>query len=135
MGVANNEIQVLWSTASSKSVSSGGNETSDAFSFTSTAFDATITLKADNEGTPASGDEIDFYLLLTAGDPDGASTSEYPTDDSDGLFLATLDTNSDDPAISTVNIPVSVGGKLHAVSGASSNSITVSACINEKTAS
>jgi len=135
MGAANNEIQVQWSSANSVSVSSGSAQTSDVFSFSGGAVDAVATVKADNAGTPASGDTVDFYLLLSAGDPDGSGANEFPNDDSDGHFLARLDTNADDPAIATVAIPVGVQGKIYAKSNASSNSITVSACINEKVVS
>jgi len=134
MAVANNEQQVTWSSSNSVSVSAGGSQTSDAVSFSATAFDAMITLKADNNGTPASGDTVDFYALLSCGDPDGASSDEYPNDNSDGIFLARLDTDADDPAIATVGLPVGKGAKVYAKSDASSNAITVSACINEKTA-
>ena len=134
MAVANNEQQVTWSSTNSVSISAGGNQMSDAVSFSSTTFDAMITLKADNNGTPASDDTIDFYALLSCGDPDGSASDEYPNDDSDGIFLASLDTNADDPAIATVGIPVAKGVKLYAKSNAASNAITVSACINEKTA-
>ena len=135
MAIANNEIQVQWSSANSVSVSAGGSQTSDAFSFSATAFDAMVTLKADNNGTPASEDSVDFYYLPTAGDPDGASADEYPADDTNGIPLARLDTYAEDPCVVTVMIPVAKGGKLYAKSNAASNSITVSACINEKTAS
>jgi len=136
MAVANNEIQVQWDSGSnSKSVTAAGTATSDAFSFSATAVDAQVTLKADNASTPASGDTIEFYLLATCGDPDGASTDEYPVDSDDGILLAVLDTYANDPAVKTVGCPVAKGGKLHARSTASSNAITVSACINEKTVS
>ena len=134
MAVANNEQQVTWSSSNSVSVSAGSSQTSDAVTFSSTAFDGMATLKADNNGTPASGDTVDFYALLSCGDPDGASADEYPNDDSDGIFLARLDTNVDDPALATVGVPIAKGMKIYAKSNASSNAITVSACINEKTA-
>jgi len=134
MAVANNEIQVTWSAAHFKSVSAGASEASDAMSFSATAFDAMVTLKADNSSTPASGDTVDVYALLSCGDPDGAADDEFPNDDSDGVFLARLDTNADDPAIATVALPVSKAVKIFAKNNASSHAITVSACINEKTA-
>lgn len=134
MVVANNELQILWATASSKSVASGGNATSDAMSFSATAAEAVITMKAKNAGTPASGDTIEVYALLTCGDPDGAGADEYDTV-GHAIHLATLDTNTDDPAIQSANLPVSKGVKIYVVSNAGSNSITVSACINEKTVS
>jgi hypothetical protein len=48
-------------------------------SFSAAAFDAMITLKADNSGTPASGDTVDFYALLSCGDPDGSGGDEFRT--------------------------------------------------------
>ena len=59
MVVANNERQVTWSSSNSVSVSAGSTQASDAASFSATAFAAMITLKADNGGTPASGDTVD----------------------------------------------------------------------------
>jgi len=134
MAVANNEQQVTWSSSNSVSVSAGSSQTSDTVTFSSAAFEGMVTLKADNNSTPASGDTVDFYALLSCGDPDGASADEYPNDDSDGIFLARLDTDADDPAIATVAMPIAKGVKIYAKSNASSNAITVSACINEKTA-
>jgi len=134
MAVANNEQQVTWSSSDSISVSAAGTQTSDAVAFSATAFAAMIMLKADNNGTPASGDTVDFYALLSCGDPDGSSSDEYPNDDSDGIFLARLDTDADDPALATVALPVAKAARIHARNNASSNAITVSACINEKTA-
>jgi hypothetical protein len=93
-----------------------------------------ITLKADNSTTPAAGDTIDFYVLPTCGDPDGSGSAEYPNDEKDGIFLATLDTTDNDPAIATVPFPIACTNfKLYAKSNASTNAITVSACVNEKT--
>ena len=136
MAVANNEIQIEWDSGnSSKSVNAAGSATSDVFSFSATAVDAMITLKADNAGTPASGDTVELYLLATCGDPDGNSTDEYPADNDEGILMAALDTNVNDPAVKTVTCPVAKGAKLFAKSNASSNAITVSACINEKTVS
>lgn len=136
MAVANNEIQVEWDSGNnSKSISAGGTATSDTFSFSGTAVDAMVTLKADNAGTPASGDTIEVYLLATCGDPDGVSTDEYPEDSDEGILLGVLDTYANDPAVRTVNCPVAKGGKIHAKNNAASNAIVVSACINEKTVS
>ena len=134
MAVANNEIQVTWSSSNSTSVSAQATAASDAMSFSASAFDAMVTLKTDHSGTPVSGDTVDVYALLSCGDPDGAGADEFPNDDSDGIFLARLDTYADDPAIATVTIPVTKAVKLFAKNNASSNAITVSACIHEKTA-
>ena len=134
MTVANNDHQVTWSSSNSISVSAGSTQTSDAITLSTSAFAAMITLKADNSGTPASGDTVDFYALLSCGDPDGSAGDEYPNDDSHGIFLARLDTTADDPAIVTVSLPVAKAAKIRAKSNAWSNAVTVSACMNEKTA-
>ena len=135
MAIGNNELQVVWSSVNYKDLTSGTpTATSDQFTFSTAAYAGMITLKADNQGTPASGDTVEFYALLSCGDPDGSASAEFPNDDSDGIFLAILDTNADDPAIATVKIPVEARyGRLYAKSGATSNTIRVSACINEKT--
>ncbi len=135
MALANNEIQIQWSGADSVSVSAGGNQTSDAFLFSQAALDAMITLKADNAGTPAGGDTVEFYLLATCGDPDGSASDEFPLNHNDGILLAVLDTYANDPAVRTVACPVAKSGKLFAKNASSGRVITVSACVNEKVVS
>jgi hypothetical protein len=137
MAVASNEVQVKWNTGNDTyALGSGSEYTSDEMTYSATAFEATITLKADNSTTPADGDTVDFYLLNSAGDPDGSGSEEFPNDETDGQFLARLDTYTpgNDPAIATIHIPVSVKFKVFAKNNASTNSITISACVNEKTA-
>lgn len=134
MAITVNEVQVDWGTgpADSTSVASSGNKTSNAFVINQTCFQATLEAKADNDGTAAAGDTVDFYLLATLGDPDAAGASEYGTTTQD-LHLCTLDTNSDDPAICTVQIPMPlVGGMIYAVNNSAGRAITVSACILEQ---
>lgn len=132
MAVSETEIQVTWSASNSVSVSAGGNATSDAITFDETAVARQIQLKADNASAATSGDTITFRLLQSLGDPDGASTDEYESV-GHGLLLGVLDTNTDDPAGLVVPIPETIkSGKIYAVSGAASNSITVSATVLEK---
>lgn len=132
MAITRSETQVTWAAATSKSVAAGGNAESDAFTVDATCFQAQIEVKADNEGTPAAGDIVAFYLHLTLGDPDGAAASEYGTGTQD-VALGSLNTNADDPAVMTKRLPLPVlGGKVYAVSSASSNAITVSATILEQ---
>ena len=135
MALANNEIQVAWATAASKSVAAAAAETSDAMTLSQTAIERAVTIKADNAGTPASGDTVDIYLLATCGDPDGAGASEYSSNIYDGEFLVRLNTygSGQDPAVATVTISSAVvDAKLLAKSNAASNAIVVSACVNEK---
>ena len=133
MAIARSEIQVIWSTALFLSIAAAGNGTSDAITPSANGIAYQITLKADNGGTPASGDTVDFFLMRTSGDPDGTATDEYDTA-GDALPLGTLDTNSVDPALMTVDIPVAwKGAKLYAVNNSAANSIVVSAAIYEVT--
>jgi len=130
----NNEIQIQWTAANSISIAFGNNATSDVFAFSTNGSFAHTQLKADNDGAAAAGDTVDFFLLLTCGDPDGAGADEYDTVNH-AIPLGTLDTNSEDPAIRTVNCPMVKGGRLYAVNNSAGRAITVSACILEKTVS
>ena len=134
MAVTHNQTQLTWPTAAnSKSVSSGSAEESEVFTPNTAVLPGglAITLKADNGGTPASGDIVTFKILQSCGDPDGASSDEYDTP-GHATVLAALDTNVEDPAIRTVMIPASIKNfKLRAENGASSNSITVSAKVGD----
>ncbi len=132
--LANNEIQITWSAANNLSIAFGANVTSDVFAFSTNGSYAHIQLKANNDGAPAAGDTVSFFLLLTCGDPDGAGADEYDTV-GHAIPLGTLDTNSEDPALRTVNCPMVLGGRLYAVNNSAGRAITVSACILEKTVS
>jgi hypothetical protein len=123
------ETQVQWSSSNSVSVSSGSSQTSDAFTITDTT--ARILLKADNSTTPATDDQIYFWLIETSGDPDGTGTDEYSSAGHAEL-LAILDTNDEDPALKTVQLPLPhKSGKIYAEgsSAGTTNAITVSATI------
>lgn len=131
MAITRNEIQVQWGAVNSVSVASGSEETSDSFAVDATCFQAMLQAKADHGGTPASGDVVRFYLLATLGDPDGDVADEYGTDEQD-VFLLALDTNADDPAVASVQIPMPIkGGKILAKNDGAS-AITVSAIILEQ---
>lgn len=131
MAISKSNTQVTWSSATSKAVGSSSNETSDAHTFSSNSVTAMITIKADHSGTPATGDTVDFFLLYTTGDPDAASSDEYDSV-GHGMHIASLDTNADDPAIKTVEIPVSAKGfKVYAKNNDPNATITVSAEVYE----
>ena len=128
MPVQKSSVQILWDAGSyTKSISSSSNATSDAHTLSSTAVSAMLTLKADYGASASSSDTIDFYLLFTTGDPDGAGADEYDTT-GHGMHVATLSLSTDDPSQKTVEIPVSAKGfKLYAVNNSSSSTMTVSA--------
>jgi len=126
MAITTNTVAVLWSTAATKSVAAAATEISDNEDVTGADCpEVTLTLKADNAGTPASGDVVDFYVSKSA---DGGTT--YDTVEN-YQHLTQIDTYtpSADPSSKTVsfNIEGVTDWKLVAISGAASNSITVSA--------
>lgn len=138
MAITRHESAVLWSTANSVSVTAGSNQTSDILALDETCVNAQITLKADNSTTPASDDIIYFWLLQSAGDPDGAAVAdEYDTPEH-ALRLGSINTSDDDPGIMTVQLPLPQKGiKIYAegATAGSTNSITVSAVVAEQRAS
>ncbi len=138
MAITITETQVTWDTGSnSDSVSAGGNVTSDEVNLNATCIAAQVSLKADNSTTAASDDIIDFWLLQTSGDPDGAGSDEFDTT-GHAVHLARLDTSTEDPAGATVPLPHTQKGlKIYAegATAGSTNAITVSATITEKRSS
>ncbi len=132
MAVTKSETQITWPTAANNlSVAASSTGTSEAFTFDATSINAMIALKADNNGTPATGDTVSFYLVYTLGDPDGSSTDEYDTT-TQGTLLATVDTVATDPGQTTVSVnPSAKGGKIYAVNNNATRAITVAATLYE----
>lgn len=126
---------LTWSATASVSVSNGSNATSDAFTFNASDWAAAIQIDANNNGTPASGDTLDCYILWSAGDVLGDSASDYDTVEHAQL-LGRLDTNTsntpgEDPARRTFPLPniAALGFKLYCVNNSSGRSITVRAMV------
>jgi len=129
MAITRTETQVLWAAAVTKSVAAAGAETSDAFTFPVDQGGISISIKADNAGTPAAGSTLDVYVLLTNGDPDADADSADEYDSTGhGRFLCQIDTNTDDPAHITVELSTAAqGGKLYVENNDATNAVTVSA--------
>lgn len=102
---------IQWSASSSKTINSATAVTSDAFAFNVEDWEADIYITADNQGTPASGDYVDFWWAYT---PD--ATNYDSTEHAE--YLGRLDTYStntpgEDPAAFTRPLrTASKGGKL-----------------------
>lgn len=132
MAISRSTQQVTWASANSVSVAIGGATNSDIVTLAAATFAAAVTLKADNAGAPASGDTVDFYILRSTGDPDADpdTADEYDSNDTlHPVFLKRLDTNTTDPAVATIELPIAAQKvKIRAVNNAAS-SVTVSAQI------
>lgn len=69
---------------------------SDAFQLAAGDWQGKIQLWSDNQGTPASGDTVEWRLLATLGSVDGSAGDDYVNADN-GKFIALHDTyNNDD---------------------------------------
>lgn len=129
----NNDAAVTWSASSTKSLTSNTTrEASDAVSINADAVQASLQVKIDNSGTPASGDTVDLWISWS---PDA---SVYDTEEH-AQFLGRLDTYAtndpgEDPASRTYTLNVS--GKqsfklLARGNQAASRNVTLSAIYNE----
>ena len=135
MASTREETQITWSSASSISVSSSSNSTSDAFAFNASDWSAAIQINADNNGTPASGDTVDVYILWTTGDILGDSGDDYDTVEH-AQRLCRLDTYAtntpgEDPARVTIPLDniAAKGFKIYAANNSAGRAITVRARI------
>lgn len=137
MAITRHESGILWSAATSVSVTAGSSQTSDVLVLDATCVAAQVTLKADNSTTAASDDIIYFWLLQSAGDPDGAAVADEYDTTGHALFLGSIDTSIEDPGLMSVSLPIPQKGiKIYAegITAGSTNSITVSAVVTEQRA-
>lgn len=133
MAITRNELKVLFGTNNTVSIATVSTDTSDLITLGATTVSASITVKADNAGTPAAGDTVDVYVVLSSGDPDGAAIAdEFASEDTThARFLGQLNTNVTDPALATFPYPVTPqAGKLY-TSNNGASSVTFSAVVEE----
>lgn len=137
MAISHAKTQVKWPTnANTTSIAFGAPQNSEEVTLSTNAIARQLSVKVDNAGTPGAGDTATVYLLRTSGDPDADAdvTDELDTDDH-GLWLMQLDTNLDDPAIRTVDVPTAFEKcKVRIVNNSAADSYTCSAQFEEVTA-
>lgn len=104
MAASRQEIQVTWSAANTKTLNTNNWVVSDEITLNVDDWNAFINVRGDNQGTPASGDEVELRLLPTTGDVDnGAGADDYPDVNTagstgSGVLLGVIDTyNRYDP--------------------------------------
>lgn len=128
----NNDAAIQWSASSTKSLNTTGRFDSDAVSIHADAVQASLQVKVDNSGTPASNDVVDVWIKWSA---DG---TEYDTDEH-AMYLGRLDTVAandpgEDPATRTFTLNVSGKQSFKLTSRAfqgGTRAITISAIYNE----
>lgn len=141
MGLTRVETDILWSGVAGTTLNAATVFTSDAFTFDPTTVAASIALSADNQGTPASGDTVTFYLAYTSGDLLGNTGDDYDTDEH-AIPIGVIDTYptntpGEDPGRRTITIPTTVpkGAKLLAVApNAATRNIIIRARLTERRA-
>lgn len=106
-----NEAQITWSASSSITVSSATMQVSDAVTLNVEDWDGSISVSADNQGTPASGDTCDVYVLWSNGDLLGDTGNDYDTVEH-AQFIGRVDTYTantpgEDPARRTWQLDLS----------------------------
>lgn len=141
MAITRVETDILWAAAAGKTLTVATPVASDAFTFDATCVGATLSVSADNQGTPASGDTVTFYIAYTSGDLLGDTGDDYDTDEHAipiGV-VDTLGTNTpgEDPARRTFTLPTTIpkGAKLLAVApNAATRNIIIRARLTEQRA-
>lgn len=135
MATTNPEVQIQWTgPADTDSVASGGQEESLEVTPDQTTWEIVVSFKADRAGT-ASDANVDVFLLVSSGDPDGAGADEFDTDEH-AIWLANVDCAAgSDPAQETFELPfVPYKYKILVVNNGATDAITVSCTSREKRA-
>lgn len=141
MAITRVETGITWGAAASVTLNAATVFASDAFTFDATCIGGSIAVSADNQGTPAAGDTVTFYLAYTSGDLLGDTGDDYDTDEH-AIPIGVVDTYltntpGEDPARRTLMLPsvVPKGAKLLAVApNAATRNIVVRARLTEQRA-
>lgn len=114
MGLGRTEQQVTWAAANTKTLNSATRVDSDEIPIDLSVVAISISVRCDNQGTPASGDVLNVYVKWTNGDLDaGGGANDYDSDEY-AMPLMVLDTYAtntpgEDPATRTLPIDPNMG--------------------------
>jgi hypothetical protein len=114
MGLARAEQQITWSAANTKTLSASTRADSDAMAIDSTCVAISVSVRCDNQGTPASGDVLNVYVKWSNGDLDAGGGADDFDSDEYAMFLMQLDTYAtntpgEDPCTRTLPIDPKMG--------------------------
>lgn len=132
MASSRQETAITWSSAAYTDITSGSSSTSDATSFNAEDWDAALTIHADNQSTPSSGDTVDVFVEWNTGNVDGSAGDDYDTPKGT-QWIARLNTyatdaDGEDPQQKTVTIPTGPKGfKLYCKNNSGTHTIRVRA--------
>lgn len=114
MGLGRTEQQILWSGANSKTLNAATRFDSDEYVIDSSVVAISLSVRADNQGTPASGDVVNIYVKWSNGDITGGGGANTFNTDEYAMPFTVLDTYStntpgEDPADKTLPIDPKMG--------------------------
>jgi len=93
MAITRPQTQVQWGAVDFIDIGAGAIEISDEIIFAVDMYAWSLSIYLDHQGTPASGDAVDFYLSWTNGETDGTVGNDYDTPEMRDLYqLRQLDT-------------------------------------------
>ena len=137
MAITRTQTQVTWSSASTKSVTSATEVTSDVFTIDDTCVALVIQCHADNASSPSATDTAVFKIQWSTGDVAADTGDDYDTSEH-AQYLMTLNTYAsstpgEDPARRTVILePVASKFKIAVTcANAASHNITVAVRVDE----
>lgn len=140
MAITQTSTAMAFGGSASVTVSSNSQADSDAYTFDATCIGAGVMVSCDNQGTPASGDYVDFYWKYTAGDVLGDSGDDYETDEHatplGRVDTVAANTPGEDPVRKWFPLdPNAKGGKLsYKCNQAATRNIVIRAMVSEKRA-
>lgn len=114
MSLGRTEQQVTWSAANTKTLSAATRADSDAVTIDSSVVGISLSVRCDNQGTPASGDVLNVYIKWSNGDLDAGGGADDFDSDEYAMFWAQLDTYAtntpgEDPCTRTLPLDPMMG--------------------------
>lgn len=114
MGVSRNQQQLLWSSATSITLSTNTEAECDAITLDATDVGIGLQIEVSNQGTPTSGDTLTVRIKPTFGDNNADAADDYDTNEHCEQYqLDTVSANSpgENPARLTIPLNHIIGAK------------------------
>lgn len=121
MAASKAEGHVTWPTTTTYSaITTGSNATSDAVTLAADTYALAVSIYSAHQGTPTSGDTVDWYILWSTGDVTGDTNESFDTT-THAMFIGQHDNNVSSGCQTTVDLPISTKAfKVYAVNNGAS---------------
>lgn len=114
MAMTRNQQQLLWSTATSITLSTNTEVECDPIAFDDSDVAAVLQIDVNNQGTPTSGDTLTVRIKPTSGDNNADAADDYDTNEHCEQYqLDTVSANfpGENPARLTISLNHIIGAK------------------------